>query len=196
MKDDGVMRAAVLLLALGEDAAADVMKYLNPREVQSIGTTMAGLVRVDHSQIEEALSKLNEATSHQSFIGNDTDEFIKSVLKKALGDEVADNLLERIVSGRDAGGLDSLRWMDPAIIADLVRSEHPQIIATILVHMEPSQASDVLGFFTPNLRQDTMLRIATLKQYSCVEAKTSLHRLKTHSQKADSVGPLSQPKHS
>lgn len=156
------MRAAVLLLALGEDAAADVMKFLNPREVQRIGTTMASLVRVDHSQIEDALEKLNESTSHQSFIGNDSDEFIKSVLKKALGDEVADNLLERILSGRDAGGLDSLRWMDPSIIADLVRNEHPQIIATILVHMEPSQASDVLGFFTPNLRQDTMLRIATL----------------------------------
>jgi len=162
MKDDGIMRAAVLLLALGEEAAAEVMKFLNPRDVQRIGTTMAGLVRVDHSQIEEALEKLNEATSSQSLIGNDSDEFIKSVLKKALGDEVADNLIERIMSGRDAGGLDSLRWMDPAVIAELVRNEHPQIIATILVHMEPSQASDVLGLFTPNLRQDTMLRIATL----------------------------------
>ncbi len=156
------MRAAVLLLALGEDAAAEVMKFLNPRDVQRIGTTMAGLVRVDHSQIEEALEKLNEATSSQSLIGNDSDEFIKSVLKRALGDEVADNLIERIMSGRDAGGLDSLRWMDPAVIAELVRNEHPQIIATILVHMEPNQASDVLGLFTPNLRQDTMLRIATL----------------------------------
>lgn len=156
------MRAAVLLLALGEEAAAEVMKFLNPRDVQRIGTTMAGLVRVDHSQIEEALEKLNEATSSQSLIGNDSDEFIKSVLKKALGDEVADNLIERIMSGRDAGGLDSLRWIDPAVIAELVRNEHPQIIATILVHMEPSQASDVLGLFTPNLRQDTMLRIATL----------------------------------
>jgi flagellar motor switch protein FliG len=162
MKDDGIMRAAVLLLALGEEAAAEVMKFLNPRDVQRIGTTMAGLVRVDHSQIEEALEKLNEATSSQSLIGNDSDEFIKSVLKKALGDEVADNLIERIMSGRDAGGLDSLRWMDPAVIAELVRNEHPQIIATILVHMEPNQASDVLGLFTPNLRQDTMLRIATL----------------------------------
>lgn len=156
------MRAAVLLLALGEEAAAEIMKFLNPRDVQRIGTTMAGLVRVDHSQIEEALEKLNEATSSQSLIGNDSDEFIKSVLKKALGDEVAENLIERIMSGRDAGGLDSLRWMDPAVIAELVRNEHPQIIATILVHMEPSQASDVLGLFAPNLRQDTMLRIATL----------------------------------
>jgi flagellar motor switch protein FliG len=162
MKDDGTMRAAVLLLALGEDEAAEVMKYLAPREVQRIGATMANLVSVDHSQIEEALEKLNESTSHQSFIGNDSDEFIKSVLNKALGEDVASNLLERIMSGREAGGLDSLRWMEPSTIADLVRSEHPQIIATILVHMEPSQASDVLGFFTPRLRQETMLRIATL----------------------------------
>jgi flagellar motor switch protein FliG len=162
MKDDGTMRSAVLLLALGENEAAEVMKYLAPREVQRIGAAMANLVSVDHSQIESALEKLHDATNDKSIIGTDSDEFIRSVLNKALGEDVAANLLERILSGREAGGIDSLRWMDAPTVADLIKNEHPQIIATILVHIEPSQASDVLGFFSPRLRQDTMLRIATL----------------------------------
>ncbi len=156
------MRSAVLLLALGEDEAAEVMKYLAPREVQRIGAAMANLVSVDHAQIESALEQLHTATNDKSIIGTDSDEFIRSVLNKALGEDVAANLLERILSGREAGGIDSLRWMDAPTVADLIRNEHPQIIATILVHIEPSQASDVLGHFPTRLRQDTMLRIATL----------------------------------
>jgi len=162
MAEDGVMRAAILMLALGEDEAAEVMKYLGPREVQKLGTAMATLTSVEHNQVESALIEFSSATSEKSSVGQDSDEFIRSVLTKALGDDIASGLLNRILQTRDAGGIESLKWMDAQTVADLIRNEHPQIIATILVHLEPDQASDILINFTERLRQDVMLRIATL----------------------------------
>ncbi len=92
----------------------------------------------------------------------DSDEYIRSVLNKALGEDKAANLLNRILTNRDAGGIESLKWMDALTVAEFIKNEHPQIIATILVHLEPDQAAEVIGHFTDRLRQDTMLRIATL----------------------------------
>jgi len=162
MAEDGIMRAAILLLALGEDEAAEVMKHLGPREVQKLGAAMATLNNVEHGQVEEALVEFKTATSEKSSFGQDSDEFIRSVLTKALGDDIASGLLNRILQSRDANGIESLKWMDAQKVADLIRNEHPQIIATILVHLEPDQASEILSFFTDRLRQDVMLRIATL----------------------------------
>ena len=156
------MRAAILMLALGEDEASEVMKHLGQREVQKLGAAMDTLKSVEHVQVQEALGEFRSATSETSTFGQDSDEFIRSVLTKALGDDIASGLLNRILQSRDASGIESLKWIDAQTVADLIRNEHPQIIATILVHLEPDQASEILGFFTDRLRQDAMLRIATL----------------------------------
>ncbi len=156
------MRAAILMLALGEDEAAEVMKHLGPREVQKLGAAMATLSSVDHQQVANSLIAFKLATEDKTSYGHDSDEYIRSVLTKALGEDIAPGLLNRILQSRDASGIESLKWMDSQTVADLIRSEHPQIVATILVHLEPHQASEILGFFDNRLRQDVMLRIATL----------------------------------
>jgi flagellar motor switch protein FliG len=162
MSDDGVMRSAILMLALGEDEAAEVMKYLSPKEVQKLGAAMATLKSVANEQVETVVSEFLTEAEQSSGFGLDSDEYIRSVLTKALGEDKASNLLNRILQTRDAGGIESLKWMDAPTVAEFIKNEHPQIIATILVHLEPDQASAVIGQFTDRLRQDVMLRIATL----------------------------------
>jgi len=156
------MKSAVLMLALGEDEAAEVMKYLSPREVQKLGTAMAGMNSVGHEQLQEVIDEFLVEADKKSSVALDSDDYIRSVLTKALGDDKASGLLNRILQNKDASGIESLKWMDPQTVAEFIKNEHPQIIATILVHLEPDQASDVLGHFTDRLRQDVMLRIATL----------------------------------
>lgn len=162
MSDDGVMRSAILMLALGEDEAAEVMKFLSPKEVQKLGAAMATMKSVANEQVETVVTEFLTEAEQNSGFGLDSDEYIRSVLTKALGEDKASNLLNRILQTRDAGGIESLKWMDAPTVAEFIKNEHPQIIATILVHLEPDQASAVIGHFTDSLRQDVMLRIATL----------------------------------
>jgi flagellar motor switch protein FliG len=162
MSEDGVMKSAILMLALGEDEAAEVMKYLSPKEVQKLGTAMAGMKSVEHDQIEAVVTEFLDIADQKTSIGLDSDEYIRSVLTKALGDDKAAGLLNRILQTRDASGIESLKWMDAQTVAEFIKNEHPQIIATILVHLEPDQSAEVLSHFTDRLRQDVMLRIATL----------------------------------
>lgn len=162
MVDNGIMRAAILMLTLGEDEASEVMKYLGPKEVQKLGMAMASMKEVGNDDVEEVLNHFVEATDSSTGIGLDSDEYIRSVLTKALGDDKASGLLNRILHGRDSSGIESLKWMDAQTVAEFIKNEHPQIIATILVHLEADQAAEVLGEFTDRLRQDVMLRIATL----------------------------------
>jgi flagellar motor switch protein FliG len=162
MSEAGIMKSAVLMLALGEDEAAEVMKYLSPREVQKLGSAMAGMNSVGHEQLQEVIDEFLTEADKKSSVALDSDDYIRSVLTKALGDDKASGLLNRILQNKDASGIESLKWMDPQTVAEFIKNEHPQIIATILVHLEPDQASDVLSHFTERLRQDVMLRIATL----------------------------------
>ena len=162
MSEDGVMKSAILMLALGEDEAAEVMKYLSPKEVQKLGSAMAGMKSVEHDQIEAVVTEFLDIDDQKTSIGLDSDEYIRSVLTKALGDDKAAGLLNRILQTRDASGIESLKWMDAQTVAEFIKNEHPQIIATILVHLEPDQSAEVLSNFTDRLRQDVMLRIATL----------------------------------
>jgi len=161
MSDDGVMKSAVLMLALGEDEAAEVMKYLSPKEVQKLGAAMSKLSAVGRQEVETTVNDFLTVADESSDFGLDSDEYIRSVLTKALG-EKADSVLDRILTNSDSSGIESLKWMDAPTVAELVMNEHPQIIATILVHLEADHASEILSHFTDRLRQDTLLRIATL----------------------------------
>ena len=160
--DDGVMKGAVLMLALGEEEAAEVMKHLGPREVQKLGAAMSTMKSIPSEQLEKVLKDFRSETEKSTSIGLDSDEYIRTVLTKALGEDKAASLLNRILGTRDASGIESLKWMDAQSVADLVRNEHPQIIATILVHLERYHACEVLTYFSERLRNDVVLRIATL----------------------------------
>jgi flagellar motor switch protein FliG len=150
------------MLAIGETEAAEVMRFLGPREVLKLGAAMATMKNVQHEQVVSVLEAFREQTELTSTVGLDSDEYIRQVLTKALGDDKASVLLSRILGGKDASGIESLKWMDATSVSELIRNEHPQIIATILVHLERDQACEILGNFSDRLRNDVVLRIATL----------------------------------
>jgi flagellar motor switch protein FliG len=162
MSESGIQKGAILMLALGEDEAAEVMKYLGPREVQKLGAAMSAMKSVQSEELEGVLEAFRVETEQNTSFGLDSDDYIRTVLTKALGDDKASSLITRILGARDASGIESLKWMDAQSVADLIRNEHPQIIATILVHLERDHACEVLGHFTERLRNDVVLRIATL----------------------------------
>ncbi len=161
--DEGVDKSATLLIALGEDYAAEVLKHLGPREVQKLGHAMAALKTVPRARVEEILDEFHKTAEAQSSVHVDTDAYVRSVLTKALGDDKASNLISRILQGGETAGIEGLKWMDAPTVADLIKNEHPQIIATILVHLEHDHASEILNHFTERLRNDVVLRIATLE---------------------------------
>ena len=159
---DGITKAAILMLAMGEVEASEVMKFLGPREVLKLGGAMAAMKSVQHEQVVSVLEAFRDEADAHSTVGLDSDEYIREVLTKALGDDKAAVLLNRILGGKDASGIESLKWMDAQSVSELIRNEHPQIIATILVHLERDQACEILSHFTDRLRNDVVLRIATL----------------------------------
>jgi len=160
--EDGLQDAAILLMCIGEEEAAEIFKFLSPKEVQKLGETMAGLKTVPRERIESVISRFNTSKDEQFSLVSDTDAFISQVLRKALGEEKAGMLLDRILQGRDVSGIEALKWMDPGSIAELLRNEHPQIVASILVHLERDQAAAVLKSMAERPRNDVLLRIATL----------------------------------
>ncbi len=159
--EEGLEKSAMLLLSLGEDAAAEVLKHLGPKEVQKLGHAMAAVKSVPREKIEQLIDEVGAHTAKGASLSADQD-MIRSMLTKALGDDKAANLIGRILQGGDTAGIESLKWMDAATVADLIKNEHPQIIATILVHLEYDHAGEILKLFTERLRNDVLLRIATL----------------------------------
>ena len=158
----GIEKGAILLLSLGEEIAAEVMKHLGPKEVQKIGQQMSKTKDVSIDTIEHIAGEVVNLAASQSALGLDSDEYIRSVLTKALGEDKAGFLLDRILQGSDTSGIEGLKWMDPATVAELIKNEHPQIIATILVHLERDFSAAILNLFMERLRADVILRISTL----------------------------------
>jgi flagellar motor switch protein FliG len=162
LDEQGLENAAILLMSLGEEEAARVFKHLEPKEVQQLGETIARMKAVSRERVDGVLERFASVAAAQSILVPDTDEYVKSVLKKALGDEKANLLIDRILQGNDVSGIESLKWMDAASVAELLRNEHPQIVAAILVHLDHDQSSAVIKAFTERQRNEVLIRIATL----------------------------------
>ena len=162
MDDQGIEDAAILLMSLGEEEAAEVFKHLAPKEVQRLGETIAKLKTIPRERVDGVLDKFNALAGEQSMLVTDTDEYVKSVLRKALGEDKANLLIDRILQGADVTGIESLKWMDAGSVGELLRNEHPQIVAAILVHLDFDQAGSVLKTFPERQRNEVMVRIATL----------------------------------
>ncbi len=162
MNDEGLIDSAILLMSLGEDAAAEVFRHLSPKEVQKLGETMARMRSTSREKVSAVLERFHAEAGDQSMLVDDADEYVKSVLRRALGEDKAGLLIGRILQGGDVSGIESLKWMDPQSVAELIRNEHPQIVASILVHLERDQASAILLILNERLRNDVMMRIATL----------------------------------
>jgi flagellar motor switch protein FliG len=161
--DTGIENAAILLMSVGEEGAAEVFKYLTPKEVQKVGESMARISSVPRDRVEDIVQRFHKAREGSVSLVRDTDEYVSQVLRKALGDEKANILIDRILQGSDVSGIESMKWMDPGAVADLVKNEHPQIVASIIVHLERDHASAILKELPERMRNDVMLRIATLE---------------------------------
>ena len=160
--DDGIAKAAILLMSLGEEEAAAVFRHLVPKEVQALGEAIAKMRAVTSERVDKVLEDFDRLAASERMLVADSNEYVKSVLRKALGDDKANLLIERIMQGSDVSGIESLKWMDPQSVAELLRNEHPQIAAAILVHLDFDQASEVLKLFTERHRNEVMVRVATL----------------------------------
>lgn len=157
----GMQRAAVVLLSLGEAQAAEVLKHMSAKEVQKLGVAMTSVSGISHASVAQVFDDFVDELAQPSALGS-ADEYIRAVLNQALGEERASSLIDRILAGRNTSGLDTLKWMEPRAIADLVRNEHPQIIAIVLSHLDPDQAADVIKILPERVRPDVLIRIATL----------------------------------
>ncbi len=159
---NGVRRSAILMLALDEDSAAEVFKFLSPKEIQQLSMEMAEMGQVSHEDMQQVMMEFHRETEEFIALNLNSSEHIRSVLTKALGSERATSIIEDILETSGSGsGIDSLNLMEASMVAELIRDEHPQIIATILVHLERHQAADILELFDDKLRNDVVLRIAT-----------------------------------
>lgn len=162
-QDDGLQNAAILLMSLGETEAAEVFKYLSPKEIQKLGGAIAKTKSITRERLDDVVTKFTSVAASQSLLVSDSGDYVRSVLKRALGDDKAALLLDRILQGGDVSGIESLKWMDSLSVAELLRNEHPQIVAAILVHLEYDQAAEILKNFTERQRNEVLLRIATME---------------------------------
>ena len=161
-KFSGTERAAILLLSLGETDAAQVLKHMGPKEVQKVGSAMATMANVSRDQVQSILGSFIEMADNQTALGVGSEDYIRKMMVDALGAEKAGGLIDRILLGRNTKGLEALKWMDGRAVAELIRLEHPQIMAIVLSYLDSDHAAEVIGYLPDRVRVDVLLRIATL----------------------------------
>ena len=157
----GAERAAILLMSLGENDAAQILKHMGPKEVQKVGAAMAQTANVTKDVVFDVVSGFVEEVEDKASLGG-SEEYIKSVLMQALGEDKANQVIDRILVGHSSKGLEALKWMESKAVAELIRTEHPQIIAIVLSYLDSDHAAEVLGLMPERTRSDTIMRIASL----------------------------------
>ena len=155
-KLSGEEKAAILLRAIGEDAAAEVMRHLEPRDIRKVGVYMAELSNITKEQETEVMQEFTTAAG-QGTIGFEGKEYIKTILSKALGNEKAAHIMESFTSA-SYPGLETLKWLEPRLVAQMIKIEHPQTVAVVLAHLDPEQAGQVLGALPDHLKPDVSQR--------------------------------------
>ena len=157
-----VDQAAILLMSLGEQDAAEVLKHMGPKEVQRIGAAMTQLQNVQQSDVQQVMGNFLEEVRTLTGLGVGADNYIRKMLVTALGEDKANGLIDRILLGGNTTGLDTLKWMDARSVSDIIRNEHPQIQAIVIAYLDADQSAEVLTFFPEKVRLDVMLRVASL----------------------------------
>ncbi|MBL1140479.1 MAG: flagellar motor switch protein FliG [Proteobacteria bacterium] len=160
---DSTQKAAVLLMTIGEDSAAEVLKHMGPKEVQRIGIAMTTVKDLTKDMVNGVISEFMTTVNKQTALGVGVDDYVRNVLYSALGEDKATSVIDRILLGGNSQGLEALKWMAPKSIAELIQNEHPQIIAIILSYLESDMSAEVLTVFPEKVRSDLLLRIATLE---------------------------------
>jgi flagellar motor switch protein FliG len=161
-ESNGAERAAILLMSLGENEAAEVLKHMGAKDVQRVGQAMAALANVSRERATDVIDRFCTELDGQTSLGVGADDYVRRVLVGALGEDKASGLIDRILLGRNSKGLEALKWMETRSIAELVRNEHPQIVAIVLAYIDPDQAAEVLTQLNDRMRSDVLMRIARL----------------------------------
>jgi flagellar motor switch protein FliG len=191
----GAQRAAVLMLLLGEQQASEIIKFLNPGEVQALGGAMVAVSDVSQEAVNEILDEFVSTIKKQSSLGLGTTDYVEKVFKRALGDDKAASVLGRILPGQSTKGLEILQWMDARAIADMIKTEHPQVTAIILSVLDHQVAADVLNFLPDETRPEIIQRVASLEtvQPSAMQELESIMKLQftnNTSSKSSSFGGI------
>ena len=191
----GAQRAAVLMLLLGEQQASEIIKFLNPGEVQALGGAMVAVSDVSQEAVNEILDDFVATIKKQSSLGLGTTDYVEKVFKRALGDDKAASVLGRILPGQSTKGLEILQWMDARSIADMIKTEHPQVTAIILSVLDHQVAADVLNFLPEETSTEIIQRVASLEtvQPSAMQELESIMKLQfstNTSSKSSSFGGI------
>jgi len=160
---DPTQKAAVFLMSIGEESAAEVMKHMGPKEVQRIGIAMTTVKDLSKEMVNSVIGEFMTTVNKQTSLGVGVDDYVRNVLYSALGEDKAAGVIDRILLGGNSQGLESLKWMQPKSVAELIGNEHPQIIAIILSYLESDMAAEIVIEFPEKVRSDLLLRIATLE---------------------------------
>lgn len=159
-----IERAAVLLLLLGEEQAANIIAFLSPREVQAIGTSMVAVADLSQETVDYILDEFIMTIRGQTSLGLGTMEYVSTVFNKALGEEKAATVLGRIMPGGvSSKGLEMLQWMDARSIGEMIGGEHPQVVAIVMSVLEYDVAADVLNYLPGKIRPEIVKRVANLE---------------------------------
>ena len=159
---NGTERAAILLLTLGEGEAAQILKHMSAKEVQRVGSAMAKMKNVSRAEVEKVVSEFTTNVEAQTSVGVGADEFLRKALVNALGADKAAAIIDRISIGRSTKGLEALKWLDARAVCELIRLEHPQMIAIVLAYLESDHAAEVLALLPSGVRAEVVVRIASL----------------------------------
>jgi flagellar motor switch protein FliG len=160
----GTQRAAILLMSLGEQDAANVLKQLDAREVQKLGIAMAELKEVSREQMSSVLNNFIGVADAKANIAGGSQDYVRRVLTQAVGKHKTDMLMDRVSSGQTGQGIEALKWMESKAVAQIIGGEHPQIAAIVLAHLEPEQSAAILPLLSDELRTEVLMRIASLNE--------------------------------
>src|ERR1700691_885745 len=158
----GTQRAAILLMSLGEQDAANVLKQLSAREVQKLGIAMAELKEVSREQMSAVLDKFIGIADGKANIAGGSQDYVRRVLTQAVGKQKTDMLLDRVTTGQTGQGIEALKWMEAKAVAQIISGEHPPIAAIVLSHLEPEQSAGILPLLPEEMRTEILMRIASL----------------------------------
>jgi flagellar motor switch protein FliG len=188
-------RAAVLMLLLGEEQAADIIKFLSPKEVQALGAAMVAAADLSQEAVNVVLDQFVDLLKKQTSLSLGNSDYVEKVLRRALGDDKAASVLGRIMPGQGTKGLEILSWMDARSIAEMIRGEHPQVVAIILSLLESQVAADVLLYLPSDTRPEVIQRVASLdtvqpSAMAELEAIMKMQFSKNSSAKSSSFGGI------
>lgn len=159
----GIEKAAVFIMNLERNDAASILKHLDFKQIQKLGLAMSSIKNIDKEVMDSVIKDFVNTFEEQTIVSINNHEYIKDVITDALGEEKAGRVLDKIASGGNLSGLNTLKWLESKNIADLIKFEHPQIQTVVLSYIGGQKASKVLEYFDEEVRIDLMMRVANLK---------------------------------